>query len=109
MNQRIVLCSPGTLFAVLAVIRQAMDSFRLQERSDQLLTIISALGGEWAKYSGKILSLQKQHKTLSNTLDELAGPRLNKLELQFKRVADLTTEDEPAMLVLPGGAESDEP
>jgi DNA recombination protein RmuC len=108
MNQRIVLCSPGTLFAVLAVIRQAMDSFRLQERSDQLLTIIGALGGEWAKYSGKILSLQKQHKTLSNTLEELAGPRLNKLELQFKRVADLTTEDEPAMLVLPGGAESEE-
>ena len=32
LAQRVVLCSPFTLFAMLAVIRQAMDSFRLERR-----------------------------------------------------------------------------
>ena len=32
LKQKIVLCPPGTL-AVLAIVRQAMDSFKIQERS----------------------------------------------------------------------------
>ena len=108
LQRRIVLCSPGTLFAVLAIVRQAMDSFRLQERSDQLLGMIASLSNEWGKYSERIDALRRQHGTLSKTLDELVTTRHNQLDKKFKRVASLSTEEEPAMTVLSGGALSEE-
>jgi len=108
LQRRIVLCSPGTLFAVLAIVRQAMDSFRLQERSDQLLGMIASLSNEWGKYSERIDALRRQHGTLSKTLDELVTTRHNQLDKKFKRVASLSTEEEPAMTVLSGGAVGEE-
>ena len=103
LKQKIVLCSPGTLFAVLAIVRQAMDSFKIQERSDQLLGMIGGLNKEWGKYSERIDSLKKQHETFSRTLDDLTSTRRNQLNKQFQRVTSLTTDDEPAMAVLSGG------
>ena len=103
LKQKIVLCSPGTLFAVLAIVRQAMDSFKIQERSDQLLGMIGGLNKEWDKYSDRIDSLKKQHETFSRTLDDLTTTRRNQLNKQFQRVTSLTTDDEPAMTVLTGG------
>jgi DNA recombination protein RmuC len=103
LKQKIVLCSPGTLFAVLAIVRQAMDSFKIQERSDQLLGMIGGLNKEWGKYSERIDSLKKQHETFSRTLDDLTTTRRNQLNKQFQRVTSLTTDDEPAMTVLTGG------
>ena len=42
-RQKVVLCSPFTLFAVLAVIRQAVDQTRLERTSDEILDCLSAL------------------------------------------------------------------
>lgn len=106
LKQKIVLCSPGTLFAVLAIVRQAMDSFKIQERSDQLLGMIAGLSKEWGKYSERIDALKKQHGTFSRTLDELTTTRRNQLNKHFQRVSSLTTEDEPAMTVLTGGEDA---
>ena len=37
MSQRVVMCSPLTLFAFLGVIRQAYDNFVIEQTSDQIL------------------------------------------------------------------------
>ena len=37
MGQRVVMCSPLTLFAFLGVIRQAFDNFMIEQTSDQIL------------------------------------------------------------------------
>jgi DNA recombination protein RmuC len=37
--QKVVLCSPVTLFAVLAVIRQSVDNFLVERRSDALVVL----------------------------------------------------------------------
>ena len=39
MGQKVVLCSPVSLFAVLAVIRQAVDQTRLARTSDEILAV----------------------------------------------------------------------
>ena len=83
-----------------------MDSFKIQERSDQLLGMIAGLSKEWGKYSERIDALKKQHGTLSRTLDELTTTRRNQLNKHFQRVSSLTTEDEPAMTVLTGGEDA---
>ena len=51
-------------------------------------------------------TFQKQHGTLSRTLDELTTTRRNQLNKHFQRRRSLTTEDEPAMTVLTGGEDA---
>ncbi len=47
LQQKAVLCSPSTLFAVLAVIRQAMDNFMVDQTSEQILRCLGAFTDQW--------------------------------------------------------------
>ena len=39
LAKRVIFCSPLTLFAILAVIRQAVDNFALEQTSNEMLTL----------------------------------------------------------------------
>ncbi len=41
LAQRVVLCSPLTLYAFLGVVRQAADSFVVEQTSEQILTLLA--------------------------------------------------------------------
>ena len=51
MAQRVVMCSPLTLFAFLGVIRQAFDNFMIEQTSDEILQLIGKFGQQWQKYT----------------------------------------------------------
>ena len=40
LGQRVVMCSPLTLFAFLGVIRQAFDNFMIEQTSDEILKLV---------------------------------------------------------------------
>ena len=50
MRNKIVLCSPLTLYAVLAVVRQAVDNFRLERTSNEILALLGEFSLQWEKY-----------------------------------------------------------
>ena len=54
LEQRVVLCSPLTLFAFLGVIRQAFDNFMVEQTSDQILALIGKFGVQWQKYNDAV-------------------------------------------------------
>jgi DNA recombination protein RmuC len=47
MRKKIVLCSPLTLYAVLAVVRQAVDNFRLERTSNEILGLLHDFSLQW--------------------------------------------------------------
>ena len=51
MAQRVVMCSPLTLFAFLGIIRQAFDNFMIEQTSDEILQLIGKFGQQWQKYT----------------------------------------------------------
>ena len=46
-----VLCSPFTLFAVLGVIRQAVDTVQLERAGDEILDSLGRFSAQWTKLS----------------------------------------------------------
>lgn len=80
LQQRVVLCSPFTLFAVLGVIRQAIDCFLLDRASDEILQALGGFGTQWEKFSDHVDKLGKQLATAQGTYDELAGTRRRQLQ-----------------------------
>jgi DNA recombination protein RmuC len=89
LGQRVVLCSPTTLFAVLAVIRQAMDTFAVEQATEEILDCLAGFGEQWQKFSGQIDKVEKHIDTLSRSFADLSGPRRRQLERQLDRIEDV--------------------
>jgi DNA recombination protein RmuC len=89
MQQRVVLCSPVSLFAVLAVIRQAVDQTRLTKASDEILACLSSFRSQWTKYFDAVDAVDRRFQAAQKGLDELTGTRRRQLERQLDRIDDL--------------------
>jgi DNA recombination protein RmuC len=86
LGQRVVLCSPFTLFAVLGVVRQAVDSFLMERASDAILDALAGFAEQWTKFSDHVDRLGKQLGTVQSTYDDLAGTRRRQLERRLDAI-----------------------
>jgi DNA recombination protein RmuC len=86
LAQRVVLCSPFTLFAVLGVIRQAADSVALQRGADEVLEVLTGFTKQWDQFTERLDALGRNLQTVHNTYEQLSGPRRRQLERQLDRV-----------------------
>lgn len=101
--QKVVLCSPTTLFAVLAVIRQAVDNFLVERRSDEIMGAVGALREQWERWAEPMEKMGRGLASAQKAFDELAGPRSRQFARQLKKLetvrdtrgAELSAAPEP--------------
>ena len=89
LSQKVVLCSPFTLFAVLAVIRQATESFMLQSSTDEILRALGHFSNQWDKFSEAVDVLGKRLDSSQRAFEELAGTRRRQMQKMVDKVDDL--------------------
>ena len=75
LRDKVVFCSPLTLFAVLAVIRQAVDNFRLSRTSHEILALLQGFQKQWDRFVDQMDKVGRNLKTAGNVFDELEGTR----------------------------------
>src|SRR6478672_7840897 len=75
LGHKIVMCSPLTLFAVLAVVRQAVDSFRLERTTNEILDVLGSFSKQWESFVGQMDTLGKRLETTTSAFDQLSGTR----------------------------------
>ena len=92
LSQHVVLCSPLSLFAVLAVVRRSIESFAFQQASDDVLRIMASFDKEWGKFSESLAVLGRQLATARGTYDQLTGPRMRALETPLAHIDSLRRE-----------------
>jgi DNA recombination protein RmuC len=97
LRNKIVLCSPLTLYAVLAVIRQAVDNFRLERTTDEILALLGEFATQWEKYALQLDRVQhrfdgvaKEYATLMTTRHRALQRPLDKIESLRRDEAALT-------------------
>ncbi|TFG58014.1 MAG: DNA recombination protein RmuC [Candidatus Aminicenantes bacterium] len=89
LRNKVILCSPFTLFAILAVIRQAIDNFSTAKAANDMLRLIGGFNKEWEKFRE---SMDKMGRKIDDARDEyqkLATTRRNKLERPLQKIEDL--------------------
>ena len=89
LRQKVVLCSPVSLFAVLAVIRQAVEQTQLARTSDEILQCLAGFGKQWTKFAEALDKVVARFDTAQRGLEDLTGPRRRQLERQLDRVEAL--------------------
>jgi len=92
MREKVVLCSPLTLFAFLGVIRQAFDNFRMEQTSREMLALLGKFGVQWRKYADQVEKVKKQFGAVATSFDELAGTRRRQLERPLRDIDALRVE-----------------
>jgi DNA recombination protein RmuC len=89
LRQKVVFCSPLTLFAMLGVIRQAFDNFMVEQTAEEMLAIIGSFQQQWDKYGAAVDGLGRKLDTALRAFEELNGPRRRQLERPLARLEDL--------------------
>jgi len=106
MKNKVVLCSPVTLYAILVVIRQAIDNFTFEKRTGQVLSLLGTFRKQFKTFMD---SFEKMGKKLSEAQDEfnkLTTTRQRQLERPLREIDNLRMEkgikdDEPDAPELP--------
>ena len=86
ITQKVVLCSPTTLFAVLAVVRQAVDNFLVDRRSDEILGAIGGLREQWELLSEPMEKMGRGLASAQRAYDDLVGPRSRQFGRQLAKL-----------------------
>ncbi|MEM9565147.1 MAG: DNA recombination protein RmuC [Actinomycetota bacterium] len=86
LSHRVVLCSPTTLFAVLAVIRHAVDNFMVEQRSEDILGALGELRVQWERWEEPIEKMKRGLDSAQRAYDDLAGPRKRAFERQLEKL-----------------------
>ena len=89
MGQKVVLCSPLTLFAFLGVIRQAFDNFMIEQTSDEILQLLGTFSAQWRKYNDQVDSVKKKFDQVDRAFEQLTGPRRRQLERPLRQLDEL--------------------
>jgi DNA recombination protein RmuC len=89
MGQKVVLCSPLTLFAFLGVIRQAFDNFMIEQTSDEILKLLGTFSAQWRKYNDQVDSVKKKFDQVDRAFEQLSGPRRRQLERPLRQLDEL--------------------
>jgi DNA recombination protein RmuC len=89
LQHRVVLCSPFTLFAVLGIVRHAMDQFLLERTSDEILRSLGGLGNEWTKFTDQLDKVGRAVDTLHRSYDALNGTRRRSFEKRLDEIESI--------------------
>ncbi|MDO9509508.1 MAG: DNA recombination protein RmuC [Thermovirgaceae bacterium] len=91
LRQRVIFCSPVTLYAVLAVIRQAVDNFSLEQTSNEILSLFGAFKKQWEEFLKKLEHLGKQIEGAHDDYEALISTRRRRLDRPLERIEELRT------------------
>jgi DNA recombination protein RmuC len=90
LQQKVLLCSPLTLYAFLGVVRQATDSFHTEETAAKVMQLVTQFKGQWQKYVEELAKVQRRFDAMHGELESLTtGTRYRALNRQMKRIDDV--------------------
>jgi DNA recombination protein RmuC len=107
LRDKVVFCSPLTLYAVLAVIRQAVDNFRLEQTSKEILEVLHGFGKQWGMFVDQMDKVGKSMKAANDAFDTLQDTRKRQLERQLDKVDAL--RQQPGLAAVDGDDEEPGP
>ena len=94
LKVKVIVCSPWSLYAFLAVIRQSVDNFNLARSADKILTLMGAFYKQWDNYKEAMDKIGKGIASLQDTYDKLITTRTSQLEKPLQQIEQLTRQRE---------------
>lgn len=101
LQNKVVLCSPFSLYAILTVIRQSMDNFRFEQNSRRILEIVAEFRKHWTRYVESMEKMGRRIADADETYRELASTRTRQLDRQLDKIDDMIQARSATSATLP--------
>ncbi|RLB14709.1 MAG: DNA recombination protein RmuC [Deltaproteobacteria bacterium] len=92
LKNKVVICSPITLFAILAVIRQAVDNFALERTSAEILVLLGTFKKQWEAFIKRLENLGRRINEARKEYDAIMTTRRRQLEKPLNRIEELRVD-----------------
>ena len=92
LQSKVVLCSPVTLYAVLALINQAVNNFKTEKAINEIIQQVRLFQIQWEKYAESMEKMGKKINEAQKEFDNLSSTRKNKLERPLQRIDNIRKE-----------------
>jgi len=109
LKSRVILCSPLTLYAILSVIRQSVESFNLEKMTSQVLAHMANFQKQWEAFIRSMDKMGKRIEDARQEFDHLVSTRKNQLERPLREIERLRQEQGILPSPEPGDEEGEEP
>lgn len=95
LAQGVVLCSPLSLFALLAVVRQAVEAFAVERTATEIVSVLAEFSCQWKRFAGSLDRLGRAVDAVERAYGEVAGTRRRGLERPLARIEELRGRRRP--------------
>jgi DNA recombination protein RmuC len=107
MKKKVVICSPITLYAILAVIRQAVENFNLEQKTAHILSLLGSFLAQWGKFTEGMDKMGKRILEAEKEYEALMSTRRNALERPLRKIDELRQQKGIEIASLPPGEGGD--
>jgi DNA recombination protein RmuC len=101
LDQKILLCSPITLYAILSLIRQAVVNFSMEQRAGEMQKQVGIFKDQWTKFVDKMGRVGNSLETAQKHFDDLTKTRVRQLERPMDKILEMEMQNKPEKLESP--------
>ncbi len=94
LEKKVILSSLLTLYAILAVIRQAVENFSLEQTAAEILNLLGEFNSQWSNFKNSMEVLGKRIDSAQREFQHLFTVRSNKLEKPLLKIDSLRQENQ---------------
>ena len=106
LRNKVVLCSPISLFAILGVVRHALDSFAVQQASKEIVGHLGTFNKQWKNFVEQMDKVGDRIGKAQQEFDLLEGRRRRALERPLDQIEAIRQQQG---IALPDGDDGAEP
>src|SRR6202142_949032 len=88
LKQKVVLCSPFTLYAMLSVVRQAHEHFRFEKDIKKIIELIEGFSKDYELFKSRFADLGTLIDKVSGQYADINEKSFKKLDGKIQRIAD---------------------
>jgi len=89
LGQKVVLASPLTLYAMLAVMRQAAENANLMRTADEVIALLGQFDKQWQSYNEQVDLLGKRIEAVVRQYEVVSRTRSNALRRPLDKIEQL--------------------
>ncbi|HHI03773.1 MAG TPA: DNA recombination protein RmuC, partial [candidate division Zixibacteria bacterium] len=94
LKQKVIVCSPWTLYAYLSVIRQSIDNFNMERSAGKILELMNSFSKQWDSYKESLKKVGEKIESLQKEFNSLSTTRTNQLEKPLRQIDELSRQKE---------------
>lgn len=86
LGQKVVLCSPFTLYAVLAVVRQAFDNFHFAKATQEIVKLVGTFAESYERFRGRFSKLGEELSKVEDLYHDIADKSFRQLDSAVAKI-----------------------